>query len=231
VKTDPYVTSVMLSIQCRKSFLPFALENWKRQTYPYKHLVVVTDYPAPARHSSRDITFVQLSADASIGRKLNCAISLASTDFIQKIDDDDFYHAELLEESVRAFPSEQADAFVNPSAYTALLLKDFKFHDVGPGLRAGTSMFFPRRFWKKAGFREDSESGKDWIFHSDHGYADPVGIDCRRKIVVVRHGLGHVWLRRQGNTVEGSFATYPEVPNPLPPRATAFYKRLQKEID
>ena len=107
----PLVTCIMPTCD-RRSFIPLALENFRRQDYPNKELVIVDD----GDDAVGDLTlgrpgvrYVRLTMRTSIGGKRNLACRRPRGQIIAHWDDDDWYAPDRLRYQVAPIMAGEAD--------------------------------------------------------------------------------------------------------------------------
>lgn len=107
----PLVTCIMPTCD-RRSFIPLALENFRRQDYPHKELVIVDD----GGDAVGDLTlglpgvrYVRLAMRTSIGGKRNLACRPPRGQIIAHWDDDDWYAPDRLRYQVAPIMAGEAD--------------------------------------------------------------------------------------------------------------------------
>jgi O-antigen biosynthesis protein len=107
----PLVTCIMPTCD-RRAFIPLALENFRRQDYPNKELVIVDD----GDDAVGDLTlgrpgvrYIRLAMRASIGGKRNLACRRPRGEIIAHWDDDDWYAPDRLRYQVSPIMSGEAD--------------------------------------------------------------------------------------------------------------------------
>lgn len=160
----------------RMNFKDRLLENYLRQDYPNKELIVVlnnnsldlADWRASV-NNHRDIRVFQLDEDASLGACYNYAASQSSYDLLAKFDDDDWYAAQYLNESVGAQFFSQADIvgklcrFVYFCASSTLALCNAGMEHQFAPLVTGATMLVKKEVFNKVQFA-DLTVGEDTEF-------------------------------------------------------------------
>jgi O-antigen biosynthesis protein len=109
--TWPRVTCIMPTCD-RRPFVPLALENFRRQDYPNKELVVVDDgcdAIGDLVEGHADVRYVRLSTRTSIGGKRNLACRAPRGRIIAHWDDDDWYAPDRLRYQIAPIMSGEAD--------------------------------------------------------------------------------------------------------------------------
>ncbi|MBK29792.1 MAG: hypothetical protein CMB49_03665, partial [Euryarchaeota archaeon] len=99
-------------ITCTKrvDFLPFVLENFARQNYQNKELVIVVEANDERFEECKEIVgnrpeirLIQVDSDISLGECLNIGIDESNGAIISKFDDDDYYLENYLSDSIIPF--------------------------------------------------------------------------------------------------------------------------------
>ncbi|RHW43576.1 glycosyltransferase family 2 protein [Neobacillus notoginsengisoli] len=94
----------------REAFIPNILENFSRQTFEEKELIVILNSSLiNASAPDLNVRFVTLPETMSLGECLNQGVKLATYDYVAKMDDDDFYGADYLEEAYEGLLATNAD--------------------------------------------------------------------------------------------------------------------------
>jgi len=107
----PLVTCIMPTYD-RRAFVPLALENFRRQDYPRKELVVVDDgrdAVGDLVEGRPDVRYVRLAMRTSIGGKRNLACRQPRGSVIAHWDDDDWYAPDRLRYQVAPIIAGEAD--------------------------------------------------------------------------------------------------------------------------
>lgn len=107
----PLVTCIMPTYD-RRAFIPLALENFRRQDYPRKELVVVDDggdAVGDLVEGQPDVRYIRLAMRTSIGGKRNLACRQPRGPIIAHWDDDDWYAPDRLRYQVAPILAGEAD--------------------------------------------------------------------------------------------------------------------------
>jgi glycosyltransferase involved in cell wall biosynthesis len=142
----------------RPTFLPVALECYRRQTYEPRELLVVDDgtrFPAdPRAVAGVGGRIVRVAEDMTLGAKLNRGAQEARGSLCLKWDDDDWYAPRFLETLVAAH---RRRASLSGAPVVAYLTVPFLFdlvrwrflpwNDDDP---CGATMLFEREQWARA---------------------------------------------------------------------------------
>ncbi|MEH7083470.1 glycosyltransferase, partial [Neobacillus drentensis] len=85
----------------RQAFLPKIIENFERQTLEEKELIIVVNSTF-IKVDGIGYSFIQIPEEVSLGACLNQGTRLAKYDFVTKMDDDDYYGPDYLNEVYEA---------------------------------------------------------------------------------------------------------------------------------
>lgn len=107
----PHVTCIMPTCD-RRAFIPLALENFRRQDYPNKELVIVDDGGDAIGDlviNQPDVRYIRLAMRTTIGGKRNLACRQPRGQIIAHWDDDDWYAPDRLRYQVAPILAGEAD--------------------------------------------------------------------------------------------------------------------------
>lgn len=107
----PLVTCIMPT-RDRRAFIPHALENFRRQDYPRKELVIVDDGNDAVGDlvlGHADVRYIRLTMQTTIGGKRNLACRQPRGQVIAHWDDDDWYAPDRLRYQVAPILAGEAD--------------------------------------------------------------------------------------------------------------------------
>jgi glycosyltransferase involved in cell wall biosynthesis len=173
----PRVSCIMPTTD-RRSFVARAIDNFRRQDYPNKQLVIVDDGQASVGDlaaGADDIRYVALRSKASVGEKRNIAVAESDGRFIAHWDDDDWYDQRRLSYQLAPLLSGTADMTALRMSYLYDLLGDSLWlvdRDVYErmfflGIHTG-SVAYPRRLWGSAVSFPSIYLGEDMDFIRDN---------------------------------------------------------------
>ena len=188
-KAEPMV-SCILPTRNRRRFLPQALRCFARRTYANAELIVIDDSDRPAGPLCREVPgvrYLRLTQPAPLGTKVNLAIAEARGEFLQRLDDDDYYAPGFIATSVRHAPVEDRDsAVVARCCFLIAMAGRPQVLHSGHGWNAGGSLFFHRSCWLRQPFRDVAQS-EDSHFLRD---LQPriLRVCAAEEYMVVRHG-------------------------------------------
>lgn len=133
----PLVSCIMPTYN-RRSFLPQALQNFLRQDYPNRELIIVDDGADAIEDLTQNlpgVRYVRLSSRTSIGAKRNLACQHAQGEIIAHWDDDDWYSSDRLRYQVLPILAGQADLTGLENAFV-MVLPTGEFWTTKPQLHA-----------------------------------------------------------------------------------------------
>jgi glycosyltransferase involved in cell wall biosynthesis len=206
---QPAVT-VVLTTRDRPRLLPLALAGYRQQTYRNRELIVVDDgeqFPADeAAIAAVGGRLLRLPPGTPLGSKLNAGIACARGQFIQKMDDDDWYGPAFL----AAMTGALAASWEIACQPALVFLSPFLFFDIARweirlshgGHLPGATLLFPRDLWEERPFLPLPGDEDVWFFldHTRRG-AFTVMTAALETYLAVRHtGLaadrGHTWTHQ-----------------------------------
>nr|WP_302596904.1 glycosyltransferase [uncultured Cellulosilyticum sp.] len=152
----------------RKHCVSQVIENYKRQTYPNKELIIIinndnmsVDDFAEACKEDPNIAVYQLPEDVTTGECLNYGCARAKNTYLAKFDDDDYYGKYYLQEVKDTFEATSADIVCKRGIFYYLekeeeLIVRFRMtrqcKKVIGG--AGSTLCFPRELFQEIQFSE-----------------------------------------------------------------------------
>ena len=233
--TGRLVSCVMATIPERRSFLAQAVKYFLGQTQSDKELSVVGEEAGPSDSlipNGAPIRYLQTRGGTNLGEKLNIGIEVARGSIIQKVDDDDYYHAEFLAvmaSSLDSRKSSQAVAAIDCCPVLITQSGDLKW--TGHGRFAGGTLCFPKSLWHRCPFRDVPKDVDRWFLEDQN--PDRVRV-CRPGLYIyVRHGGTHLWTHRGGQDVREYFSQRSNFWRPLgelmDPDDVGFYRRLREQ--
>jgi glycosyltransferase involved in cell wall biosynthesis len=190
---EPMV-SCILPTRNRRRFLPQALRCFERRTYANAELIVIDDSDRPVGPLCRDVPgvrYLRLTRPAPLGTKVNLAIAEAGGEFLQRLDDDDYYAPGFIATSAAYAPVQDRESTVVARCCFLLVMpgRPEVLHS-GHGWSAGGSLFFHKSRWSRQPFRDVAQS-EDSHFLQDQ-QPRIVRVCAAEEYIVVRHG-GNTW--------------------------------------
>lgn len=179
VKELIFVSITILTPTNRKSNTNNIIENFLRQNFDEKELIVLLNYDNPDLAEWRKIISIHknisvypLGSKISLGRSLNFGISKAKYDFIAKFDDDDYYGTYYLKNSYDSLKNSNSDIVGKTCFY--IYFKDenliglkFSSNENKFCRRvAGSTLLFKKDIFTNVKFR-DKSLGEDVDFCND----------------------------------------------------------------
>ena len=209
-RKEPPLVSILLATK-RPAFLPWALANVARQTYPAVELVIglhgegfvdveqcLAELPQPAK-------VLRAPASEPLGAVLNAAAQAASGTLLAKMDDDDVYGADHLWDLVLAREFSQAQLVGKwlEFVYLAGANRTIRWRN-GGGERyqtsapAGGTLLISRTYLERCGGWRNAPAGVDTQLAADVLRAGgSVYRTHASGFLLVRHGCQHTWDDRQ----------------------------------
>lgn len=245
---DVPLVSMVMTTRDRPRFLATALRCYAAQTHPRRELIVVDDGDAvpadPTAVAAVGGRIVRAAPGTPIGTKLNLGLEQARGELCQKMDDDDWYAPAYVATFVRAMSASwrvacrPTVAFVTPFLFFELAA--WEVRRSADGNVPGATLFFRRRDWQEAPFRNLPGDEDLWFYHDQLRLGSlPLAIPTPEIFLAVRHrGLrrerGHTWVNQWNNiALEDYLQERPIHAAPealLPPWAVAFYRELHREM-
>ncbi|WP_053956179.1 glycosyltransferase family protein [Inediibacterium massiliense] len=164
----------------RKHCMNNIFENYARQTYPYKELILILNnnhmnYDRWIKESKKyeNVTIFQIDEQKTLGECLNFAISKSKFDYISKMDDDDYYAPNYMIDMMNAFVYTDADVvgkhayYIYLPDYNILALKFPNTENQYTPFVAGSTLTFKKKVFEKIKFITHKPSGCDSEFLLD----------------------------------------------------------------
>jgi glycosyltransferase involved in cell wall biosynthesis len=231
LRNTPGITA-LLCTRNRPRFVEFALRFFRWQTFPFKRLIIVDDSDEPLRLPNCE--YVRLQRHTPLGEKLNIAAERASTPWLWKMDDDDFYAPQFLQTMASARHQTRVVYFLQPFLFFDVESWTIRHSD--PDRCSGATFLFSRQCWLRHGFR--GASAVDAQFLIDHirecGPDSLRPVEALRQFLQLRHRT-HLWTHMpNGQTVSAYLqgcSVYPEPISALCPQVvTDFYAGLRRDM-
>lgn len=155
------------------------LNNFLRQNYSPKELIIVLNYDNPKVNiwsrfikNHENISIYYLGGQPSLGKCLNLGISKAKYDYVSKFDDDDYYGPNYLESSLNTLEKYKAHIVGKASILVyfkekqILGLKNSNKENKFVFRVEGSTLFFNKSLMKDISFK-DKSLGEDLNFCKD----------------------------------------------------------------
>ncbi|MCF6409164.1 glycosyltransferase family 2 protein [Pseudalkalibacillus salsuginis] len=114
----------MLACTNKEYSLPMILENYYRQTWKEKELIIILNKDSLSLEDWKlkvaddpEIKVLQLKENTSLGECLNRGVEEAAYDYISKFDDDDFYTGDYLAHSMETLRKSKAKVVGKTTIY------------------------------------------------------------------------------------------------------------------
>jgi glycosyltransferase involved in cell wall biosynthesis len=234
----PLISCIMPTMPERRLFVRQAIEYFLRFTYPEKELIVVDSapgdpeffkgYPPNVRYGVKD-------GNVWVGAKMNFGVERANGDILIKMDDDDWYHPEILSDIWELMKGDPERTIPRVIGAGFFLIRKWRLKLSGdrPWLLGGV-LPFHRRFWEKSKFREDIKAGSDYHFRKTGVYYKEAILMRKDRYVVVRHGVHHTWNRDHADVdVDAMLENepdHPQTPEDFFGEDCAFYQGLREKL-
>ncbi|KXG74691.1 glycosyltransferase family protein [Thermotalea metallivorans] len=164
----------------RQEFMDNVFENYQRQRYENKELIVVLNnhrmnidlWMGKARQYEQ-VRIYSVDEGEPLGVCLNYAISQSKYDYIAKMDDDDYYGPEYIGDLMNAFQYTDADIVGKHAYYVyfhgskTLALKFAEYENCYVNLIAGSTITAKKHVFQKVPFVTDRRAGADTQFLLD----------------------------------------------------------------
>ncbi|MBM7567240.1 glycosyltransferase family 2 protein [Paenibacillus sacheonensis] len=174
--TEAGVTIITSTI--RKDLMGNLFDNYARQQWPVKELIVILNDNAIAMQpylelakQHANVRVYRVDERRNLGACLNYAVARAKYPYIAKFDDDDYYSPHYLDESMLVFHKRNADIVGKRSTYfffphrSLLLLRKTAVKPYSRCRRiAGPTIMFRKRVFKKVAFSTKVVAGSDARF-------------------------------------------------------------------
>lgn len=162
----PLVSCIMPTAN-RADFIPSAIDNFLKQDYPNKELVIIDDGEHPVKGLVPDdprLHYFYFEPKSTTGTKRNWACERAQGELIMHWDDDDWYAADWVSYQAHALLNSDADIaginqvqFFSPGVNRYWMTKNS--NSKRPWL-TGASLTYRKSFWEKHPFK-DLRVGED----------------------------------------------------------------------
>jgi len=199
----------VVTVTNRPALLQSVIDNYQRQAYPDKELIVVLNNDGFSISEVREqlaavegARVLQRPESCTLGECLNHAIDNSQFEFVAKFDDDDFYGEDYLTDMVNASLYSGTEvigkrsyfAYIQGRGCLAVRFPGAE-HQHSP-LVSGATLFVRRDLFEDVRFPEDVKRGVDTQFQracTDRGYgiysADRYNFVANR----LNSGNGHTW--------------------------------------
>jgi glycosyltransferase involved in cell wall biosynthesis len=201
------VVSCILATGNRPEFTRQAIRCFLRQTFDRSELIVVDDGAEPVADLCSGlfrVRYIRLQQPTPLGTKLNLGIEQARGSIIQKLDDDDFYHATFLDRAVAALRQKPgANRLVTWDCFMILLAGEQHVRFSGHGWTTGGTLCFPRALWEQRPFRAVPRQ-VDTFFIEDNR-PQLIRVCAPELYILVRHGRNTWTELSNGRPVDSHF--------------------------
>jgi glycosyltransferase involved in cell wall biosynthesis len=228
----------MPTMPARRLFIHQAIGYFLRQSYPNKELIVVDDAPGNPdefRHYPPSVKYMTKDGNTFVGAKMNYGIEHAASDVIHKMDDDDWYHPDLLDELWVLMQGDVENTITRLYGCAILLLQDWKLKITGERQwLLGASIMFHRKLWKRNKFDETVNGGSDYKFRKNVPYREAI-LMRKDRLMFLRHGVRHTWTATWGDVPADDYlGREPDHPmkieDVIPAEDVTFYRDLRSKL-
>lgn len=189
------MVSCVMATRGRTLLCNQAIKYFKNQTYSRRELIIIDDYNEPSISDiepDEEVKYIRLSQKATLGEMLNIGIEASKGEFVQKLDDDDYYAPGFLAAMMDGLCRASGDSHIAcVDSFLVLLLVTGKVVHSGRGWCAGGTLCFRRSVWRNTPFR-NAQRAVDWWFLKD-ACGESVKVTGPELYMLVRHHLGHTW--------------------------------------
>ncbi|RUT48746.1 glycosyltransferase family 2 protein [Paenibacillus anaericanus] len=167
----------MVSIICctmRDSFMDKIFQNYVRQNIEKKEMIIVLnrDHMEIEKWNKKaseykNVSVYQLSEKYTLGKCLNYGMTKTKYNIVAKFDDDDYYAANYLKESLDALKDTEASIIGKETSFlyfeekeVLMLYREGGENNYSRKVKGGTLVFF-KSVWEKVKFNETKVNGSD----------------------------------------------------------------------
>lgn len=235
----PLISCIMPTMPERRPFVRQAIKYFLRFTYPEKELLVVDSAPGDPEFFKgypSNVRYLVKDGNGWVGAKMNFGAEHAKGDILNKMDDDDWYHPEILSDMWNLMKGDPERTIPRVIGAGFFFVRKWKLKLSGdrPWLLGGIIPFH-RRFWEKVKFREDIKMGSDYQFRKAQVYYKEAILMRKDRYVLIRHGVNHTWNRDHGNVdadalIDGE-PDHPQTPEQFFGNDCEFYRDLRTKLD
>jgi glycosyltransferase involved in cell wall biosynthesis len=223
--------SCIMPTRNRAEFAARAVQYFLTQSYKDSELIVIDDGTEPLKVPPSDsrIKYIRLQKRITLGGKLNLGISVSRGAVLQRMDDDDYYHAEFIRTALSHLICRGVErSIVAWGHFLIYLAGEDCARSCNLGWAAGPTLCFSRKVWERGHF-PDVASGEDSGFIKDHT-EELVTVCAPELFMLVRHGRNTWITMRDSSTVDRFLASLPRYPkkleNVIGPENFDFYRKL-----
>ncbi len=160
----------VVAVTMRPQYMKKVFDDFVKQSYPHKELIIVVNNDAAdiekyeeekAKYPNEDITILQTPASIPLGKCLNIAFDKAKYEYLLKVDDDDYYTENYIEDELIYFDTTQADIIGKNTFYVYFEGSErlgLRFPDKEnqyTDLIAGSAMIFRKELFNKIRFDDE----------------------------------------------------------------------------
>lgn len=202
----------------RRQCMRTLLHNYKRQNYRNKELIIILNHDQlqvdeyrKAAKPYKNVRVYGLPGRVSLGRCLNYGVTQARYSLIAKFDDDDYYAAGYLTESVRALLKTKADIVGKRAHYMylggkgLLLLRYPDQANRYVSLIQGATLLATRHVLSQVGFPDQNRGECIRLFRNSkaRGYRIYSGSTSNFLAIRRRNSRNHTWIISDNKLLSG----------------------------
>lgn len=156
----------VITCTIREENLDNVIDNYKRQTYPNKELIIIINkddidiakYIEKAKYD-KSIRVYKVYEEVTLGECLNIGTYNANYDYLTKFDDDDYYAPNYLKEIMEGFEKSNArvlgkQTFMIYFEKSRILFKKLRKSHQFTNFVTGSTLSWTRELWNEIKFRD-----------------------------------------------------------------------------
>lgn len=170
----------IIACTMRQTYMNQVFNNFDRQTWKNKEMIIILNkndmdinvwIKRAKKYPGRKVRVYKVPEKYKLGKCLNFAIAKAKDGIITKFDDDDYYGAHYLTESINALRRRNASIVGKTSAFmyfeetkALMLFRAGSENKYRRSVKGGT-LLFRKSLWRRVRFSENRVAGSDsdWI--------------------------------------------------------------------
>ena len=188
---SPLVSIITPTRNRAKLFNYISLYNWNHLTYENREWIIIDDSDDGSKLELPDVPnihYIQLDSETPIGEKRNIGIAKAKGEYIMCMDDDDYYHADVIQKRL----AENSDCSYCSTISCFNVLIGSSFLNTPPLIDppykrvSEATLFFKKSFWQDRKFPSEILRGEGEEFIKDR-YNQCIEVDWKGIIVSLQH--------------------------------------------
>jgi len=193
----------------RKDELTNLFNNYRRQRYPKKELIIVVNHDKiklgpyhQLANQYKHIKVYRLPERMTLGKCLNFAVKQTKYSYIAKFDDDDYYAPFYLADSLQAFNQSNADIvgkrahFLYLQGSKMLILRFHTDENRFVSILPGATLVFKRKVFQKVQFPDQSMGEDDQFCIDSKAKGFKIFSGGKNNFIVMRrkNSQNHTWI-------------------------------------